>query len=66
MFLDVALSIGHIMKTEYKKNNPYLWAKKQFNLQYQSSNPNSIQKKDEKLSNSEQNALLLTVNHKIL
>ena len=56
MFLDVALSIGHIMKTEYKKNNPYLWAKNSlilWNLQNQSSDPNSIQKKGGKLSNPE-------------
>ena len=36
MFLDGALSIGHIMKTEYKKNNSYLWAKNSltYNINY--------------------------------
>ena len=46
MFLDVAFSIGHIMKTEYKKINPYLWTKKQFYfMKHTKSHPKSIKKR---------------------
>ena len=59
MFLDVAFSIGHIMKTEYKKINPYLWTKKQFYfMKHTKSHTKSIKKKGAKLSDPEKNALL--------